>query len=65
MVERSKTFQAYVQVEYDGLPILDADDYNRLTRTILDVDPITGNRSIDIYSDDGRGNGNHLIRIQL
>lgn len=38
---------------------------NMLVRQIVSVDPIDGHTWVDVYTDDGHGNGNHLYRFAL
>lgn len=40
-------------------------DHNMLSRTIIDVDPITQRRFCTVYSDDGRGNGTVLFQFDM
>lgn len=38
---------------------------NMLVRQIVSVDPVDGHTYVDIYTDDGQGNGNHLYKFAL
>lgn len=38
---------------------------NMLVRQIVAVDPIDGHTYVDVYTNDGQGNGNHLYKFAL
>lgn len=38
---------------------------NMLVRQIVSVDPVDGHTYVDVYTDDGQGNGNHLYKFAL
>ena len=64
--KQNKSFQALVQVDRDYVQsLLQSDDFNMLSCTIFSIDPITNNRCIIVFSDDGNGNGTPIPTIQL
>lgn len=42
---------------------LDLLDEGMLTRAFLTTDPVTGLKEFSLFTDDGRGNGNHIVTI--
>ena len=38
---------------------------NMLVRQFVSVDPVTKKTMVDVFTDDGQGNGNHLYQFAL